>query len=105
MFPTREPVRTPAKPLLAALAAIAVVAFTACGREETDLSNGKAEFVQKCGSCHELGRAGTQGQTGPSLDLAFRAALADGMNRETIQGVVHHQIKNVRRGSRCPRTW
>jgi mono/diheme cytochrome c family protein len=94
--------RTPAKPLLAAVAAIAVVAFTACGREETDLSNGKAEFVQKCGSCHELARAGTQGQTGPSLDLAFRAALADGMNRETIQGVVRDQIKNVLRGSKMP---
>ena len=38
--------RTPFKPLLAAVAAIALVALTACGREETDLSNGKAEFVQ-----------------------------------------------------------
>ena len=94
--------RTPFKPLLAAVAAIALVALTACGREETDLSNGKAEFVQKCGSCHELGRAGTQGQTGPSLDAAFRSALAEGMNRDTIQGVVRDQIKNVRRGSKMP---
>ncbi|MBN1529862.1 MAG: c-type cytochrome [Thermoleophilaceae bacterium] len=94
--------RTPFKPLLAALAAIAIVAFTACGREEDDLSNGKAQFVQKCGSCHELGRAGTQGQTGPSLDAAFRAALADGMNRDTIEGVVHRQIGNVRRNSKMP---
>ena len=94
--------RTPFKPLLAAVAAIAIVALTACGREEDDLSNGKAQFVQKCGSCHELSRAGTQGQTGPSLDAAFRAALADGMNRDTVEGVVHRQIGNVRRNSKMP---
>jgi mono/diheme cytochrome c family protein len=95
-------VRTPFKPLLAALVALAIVAFTACGRDEDDLSNGKAEFVQKCGTCHELGRAGTQGQTGPSLDAAFRAALQEGMNRDTIEGVVHRQIGNVRRNSKMP---
>ena len=95
-------VRTPFKPLLAALVALAIVAFTACGRDEDDLSNGKAEFVQKCGTCHELGRAGTQGQTGPSLDAAFRAALQEGMNRDTIEGVVHRQIANVRRNSKMP---
>ena len=96
-------VRTPVKPLLAALLALAVVAFTACGRDEDDLSNGKAQFVQKCGTCHELGRAGTQGQTGPSLDAAFRAALLEGMNRDTVEGVVHRQIANVRRNSQMPR--
>jgi cytochrome c551/c552 len=58
--------------------------------------------VQKCGSCHELGRAGTQGQTGPSLDAAFRAALQGGMNRETIEGVVHRQIGNVLNNSKMP---
>ena len=63
-----------------------VLSLAACGRDETDLSNGKAQFVQKCGSCHELSRAGTQGQTGPSLDAAFRAALQAGMNRDTDRG-------------------
>jgi mono/diheme cytochrome c family protein len=96
-------VRNPVKLILAALAATAVaLLMAACGRDETDLSNGKAEFVQKCGSCHELSRAGTQGTTGPSLDAAFRAALADGMNRDTIEGVVHRQIANVRRNSKMP---
>ena len=94
--------RTPVKPLLGALVALAILAFTACGREDDDLSNGKAQFVQKCGSCHELSRAGTQGKTGPSLDAAFRAALLKGMSRETIDGVVHSQISNVRRGSAMP---
>ena len=99
-----SPLRNTVRPLLAALlATVVVLSLAACGgRDDTDLSNGKAEFVQKCGSCHVLSRAGTQGQTGPSLDAAFRAALQDGMNRETIEGVVHRQIANVRRGSQMP---
>jgi mono/diheme cytochrome c family protein len=89
--------------LLAVLVPVAaVLALTACGRDEANLSNGKAQFVQKCGSCHALDRAGTQGQTGPDLDAAFRAGLGAGMNRETVQGVVRDQIANVRRGSQMP---
>ena len=99
-----RPLRNTARPFLAALAAsVVVLSLAACGgRDETDLSNGKAQFVQKCGSCHTLNRAGTQGQTGPSLDAAFRAALEAGENRETIEGVVHSQIGNVRRNSKMP---
>jgi mono/diheme cytochrome c family protein len=74
------------------LAAAIVLSLAACGREEADLSNGKAEFTQRCGTCHILGRAGTQGRTGPDLDAAFRAALQSGMDRETIEGIVHQQI-------------
>jgi cbb3-type cytochrome c oxidase subunit III len=96
-------VRHPLKPLLAALVVAAVaVPLGACGREEPDLTNGKALFVQKCGSCHQLGRAGTQGQTGPSLDAAFNAALQDGFNRETVEGIVKDQIANVRMNSAMP---
>jgi mono/diheme cytochrome c family protein len=73
--------------------------LSACGREEPDLINGKKLFVQKCGSCHQLGRAGTQGQTGPSLDAAFDAALQAGFNRETVEGIVKDQIANVRKNS------
>ena len=89
--------------LLAALAAAAVaLPLSACGRDEPDLSNGKAMFTQKCGSCHALARAGTQGQTGPNLDAAFRAALASGMGRETIEGIVDKQILHPRRNSVMP---
>jgi mono/diheme cytochrome c family protein len=96
-------VSTPVKALLAAVSAVAVaLSLAACGREEADLSNGKAQFVQKCGSCHALDRAGTQGQTGPDLDAAFRASLRSGMDRDTVQGVVRDQIANVRRGSTMP---
>ena len=89
--------------LLAALTAAAVaLPLSACGRDEPDLSNGKAMFTQKCGSCHTLARAGTQGQTGPNLDAAFRAALASGIDRETIEGIVDKQILHPRRNSVMP---
>jgi cbb3-type cytochrome c oxidase subunit III len=91
------------KPLLAALVAAAfALPLVACGRDEPDLSNGKALFTQKCGSCHALDRAGTQGQTGPDLDDSFRAALAAGMDRETVEGIVHKQVLNPRRNSAMP---
>jgi mono/diheme cytochrome c family protein len=89
--------------LLAALVAAAVaLPMASCGRDEPDLSNGKALFTQKCGTCHALARAGTQGQTGPSLDTAFRSALDAGESRETIEGIVHRQILHPRRNSVMP---
>jgi mono/diheme cytochrome c family protein len=78
----------------AVAAAIVVLALTACGRDEPDLTNGKAQFVQQCGRCHVLERAGTQGTTGPSLDAAFQAALADGFDLDTVEGIVEDQIAN-----------
>lgn len=61
---------------------------------DPDLANGKAAFVERCGSCHVLDRANTTGVSGPDLDAAFQRALADGMKRSTIEGVVHAQIDN-----------
>ncbi|HLM09799.1 MAG TPA: c-type cytochrome [Thermoleophilaceae bacterium] len=90
-------------PLLAAAVAAALVLLAgACGRDEADLSNGKAQFVQSCGSCHALDRAGTQGVQGPDLDAAFRAALRSGMDRDTVEGIVHRQIGSPRRNSVMP---
>jgi sulfur oxidation c-type cytochrome SoxX len=95
--------RNTARSLLATLlVAAAVLSLAACGRDEPDLSNGKALFTERCGSCHILGRAGTQGTTGPDLDAAFRSALADGMDRETVEGIVHDQILNPRKNSAMP---
>jgi mono/diheme cytochrome c family protein len=89
--------------LAAALCAVAVtLALTACGRSEPDLSKGKAGFVEKCGSCHTLARAGTAGTQGPSLDKAFQTALADGIDRETVEGIVHRQILHPRKNSIMP---
>jgi len=95
--------RNTARPLLAALAALALaVPLGACGRDEPDLTTGKAMFTQKCGSCHTLARAGTQGTTGPNLDDSFRAALDKGFTRKTIEGIVHRQVLHPRRGSVMP---
>ena len=88
--------------LVTLVVAAAALSLAACGRDEADLSNGKALFVEECGSCHVLGRAGTAGPTGPDLDAAFRSALADGMNRETVEGIVHKQILNPRKNSVMP---
>jgi mono/diheme cytochrome c family protein len=89
--------------LAAVLCAVAVtLPLAACGRDEPDLSKGKAEFVEKCGSCHALSRAGTAGTQGPSLDKAFQTALADGIDRDTVQGIVHDQILHPRKGSIMP---
>ncbi len=89
---------------LALAAAVAVaLPIAGCGsRDEPSLTEGKALFVQGCGSCHALDRAGTQGKTGPNLDAAFKTALRDGMNRETVEGVVHRQILHPRKNSTMP---
>jgi mono/diheme cytochrome c family protein len=89
-----------------AAAALCAVALTlllaACGRDEPDLENGKAHFVEKCGSCHTLARAGTAGTQGPNLDAAFQTALADGIERDTVEGIVDKQILHPRRNSIMP---
>lgn len=96
---TRNTVRT----ALAALCAVATaLALGACGRNDDNLETGKSKFVEKCGSCHTLARAGTAGTTGPNLDTAFQAALRDGMDRDTVEGIVHRQILHPRSDSQMP---
>jgi plastocyanin len=85
-----------------ALLAAGALAISACGRDDADLVTGKTEFVNKCGACHALARAGTKGTQGPDLDAAFVQDRADGMNSRTIKGVVKHQIAFPRRGSIMP---
>lgn len=80
--------------VLALGAAVTIVfAVAGCGsRDEPSLTEGKALFVQGCGSCHTLARAGTGGKAGPNLDQAFDTAIQDGFTRDTVKGVVEHQI-------------
>jgi plastocyanin len=93
------------RPFAYALALLgAAVLAAGCGNDDTnDLVKGKTLFVQKCGSCHTLSRAGTKGVQGPNLDNAFAASRRDGMTDDTIEGIVYGQIGNVRRSSIMPR--
>ena len=87
---TRPAVRV----LCAALAGAAALVSSGCSIKEAEADQiaGKQAFVQKCGSCHVLGRAGTKGVSGPNLDEAFAQSLADGLGRDGIRGVVGKQI-------------
>jgi cytochrome c2 len=57
-----------------------------------DVSQGKQLFVSKCGGCHRLQDAGTQGQQGPDLDGAFAGVREQGFRLSTIKQVVYDQI-------------
>ena len=87
---------------LAAVAALAAVVATGCGREDPDMANGKQLFVERCGSCHTLARASTTGVTGPNLDEAFGPARRSGLGETTVEGVVLAQISNVLANSQMP---
>jgi mono/diheme cytochrome c family protein len=78
---------------LLALAAVATAGCSVKGADNTNLILGKQAFVGKCGSCHTLARAATKGSIGPNLDVAFRVDLAEGLERNTVRGVVERQIE------------
>jgi uncharacterized cupredoxin-like copper-binding protein len=77
-------------------AAVGTMALAGCGEnvkgDRADLVHGKQLFVERCGGCHTLARAGTRGTVGPNLDAAFRQSLEDGFKRDTVEGVVKEQI-------------
>lgn len=87
-------------PRAAGALALAVAALVASGcgtvgvsrAGQGDTGRGKQLFVAKCGSCHVLADAGTQGTIGPNLDAAFAQARRDGLGETTIQSVVRGQI-------------
>jgi mono/diheme cytochrome c family protein len=82
---------------LLAVAAIGALAIAGCDvSEDSDLERGRALFQQKCGTCHTLAQAGTSATVGPNLDSSFTAARRDGMDNDTIEGVVQGQIANPR---------
>ncbi len=91
--------RRPARPRLAAVAValIALGGFAGCdASEDADLDRGRALFQNKCSTCHVLAQAGGGADVGPNLDSAFATARADGMDNDTIEGVVQTQIASPR---------
>ena len=84
-------------PRVALLCAAAVVlaALGGCSAKsgDPDLVSGKKLFVQKCGSCHILDRAGTKGTIGPDLDESLQRAVRDGFGDSAIRAMVREQIE------------
>jgi plastocyanin len=62
------------------------------GNDNANLIQGKQQFVAKCGSCHAMARAETKGVVGPDLDEAFRASIAEGLERNAVRSVVEGQV-------------
>ena len=92
--------RTPSVAAAVAAAAVAL-GSAACGSEghvaegEGSIQQGKTLFAERCGSCHVLADAGTQGTIGPNLDEAFddpRSERGGGFDESTIRDVVRGQI-------------
>jgi mono/diheme cytochrome c family protein len=80
-----------------ALSVIAVAALGGCGASESgNFDRGRQLFVSKCGTCHTMKQAATTGTQGPDLDAAFAQARADGMDADTVAGVVKAQVDNPR---------
>ncbi len=76
-----------------AVALIGGAAFAGCDTsEDADVVRGRALFIAKCGTCHALTEARTSANVGPDLDASFAQARADGMDSDTVEGVVQTQI-------------
>ena len=82
--------------LLAAVLGGLVFMLGCDASEDADLERGRALFLQNCGTCHSLAEAGSAAQVGPDLDASFAQARGDGMDSDTIEGVVQQQIANPR---------
>ncbi len=86
-----------------AAGAIALLAAAGCQLKPTgDAVAGKQLFVNTCGGCHTLRRAGTAGTIGPNLDQAFAEARAEGLGANAIRGIVNQQIQYPSPGSGMP---
>ena len=94
--------RLASKPFPRLVAAVAVtvagaIALAGCDlQENADVARGRTLFITQCGTCHTLAEAGTSAQVGPNLDAAFSQARANGMDQDTIEGVVEDQVDTPR---------
>ena len=97
---TRPLANVPAVRRPAALIAVLLVAgaVAGCGGTgvakpgEADLANGKTLFTSKCGSCHTLEDAGSQGTLGPNLDDAAVGDRIAGLEQSSFEALVRQQI-------------
>jgi cbb3-type cytochrome c oxidase subunit III len=84
------------RPAAALLALVAALLAAGCGTggiaKGGDRDRGKELFLSKCGGCHTLAEAGTNGNQGPNLDDAFGPSRRQGFKEITIEQVVRQQI-------------
>jgi len=88
-------VRRPAVLIAALLVAGAIAGCEGSGTSkpgEADLANGKALFVSKCGACHVLEDAGSNGTVGPNLDVAAVGDRIEGLKMSSFEALVRQQI-------------
>jgi len=93
-------VRAPLAVFLSATALLAAGCGTGGLAKGGDAGTGKQLFVAKCGGCHALADAGTNGLVGPNLDDAFKYDRQQGYPNSTIEQVVRDQIEIA--GGRMP---
>jgi len=87
----------PARLGVVAVAVAGALVWAGCDTSENaDTERGRALFQSNCGTCHTLAQAGSSATVGPNLDAAFAQARADGMDNDTIEGVVQTQIESPR---------
>jgi mono/diheme cytochrome c family protein len=87
----------PSRPGIVVVAVAGALVLAGCDvNEDANVDRGRALFQQKCGTCHTLAQAGTSADVGPDLDAAFAQARVDGMDNDTIEGVVQTQIESPR---------
>jgi mono/diheme cytochrome c family protein len=84
--------------LLAVVLGAAAAALTGCAGETTestgaDVTGGRELFTQKCGACHVMQAANTQGTIGPNLDDAFGYARSHEFEESTFFEVVLGQME------------
>ncbi|HEY2940394.1 MAG TPA: c-type cytochrome [Gaiellaceae bacterium] len=81
----------------AILALLAALLAAGCGTggiaKGGDTARGKTLFTSKCGSCHTLAAAKSNGKIGPNLDDAFAYDRKQGFKEVTIEQVVRDQIE------------
>jgi mono/diheme cytochrome c family protein len=91
------PINSRARFGVLAIALTGLIGLAGCDvSEDADVDRGRELFQGKCGTCHALAQAGTDATIGPDLDAAFARARADGMDNDTIEGVVQKQIAHPR---------
>ncbi len=97
-----SPLKSTKIPLVLAMFGFMAAAIAGCGTSDPapisgDFDDrGRQLFTAKCGTCHKMAQAASTGVQGPDLDAAFAAAREAGMSEDTIESIVHAQVRHPR---------